>query len=148
MMYGVARDLQRCMADPIQFREEDVLEVPLLEPANNVHVASPTPVEEAMPLDEPQEALVTATCPLTCKDQAPKCESVARLGETATEPQDMQTCPVPPPGFRPPPPRSEPPPLEEDKPLIGIPDPEESWVALMPIRAINLIILGNNLQAT
>ena len=74
------------MADLMQFGEEDILEIPLLEPADDMPVASPIPAEEAALLDEPQETQVTATCSLMHKEKAPKPASVARLGETETEP--------------------------------------------------------------
>ena len=52
MMHRAARDLQWCMADLMQLGEEDVLEKTLLEPADNMPVASRTPAEEAILLDE------------------------------------------------------------------------------------------------
>ena len=89
MTCSVARDVQRCMANFMQFGEEDILEIPLLEPVDDVPVASLTPAEETALLDEPQEAQVTTMCLLTCDEKAPKPESAAQLEETAKEPPDM-----------------------------------------------------------
>ena len=99
MMCGTARDLQGCMASLMWFKRRMSWRSPLLKSVGNMLVMSPTPAEEAALLDEPQEAQVTATCPITCEEQAPEPQSVARLGETATEPQDMWMHPLPPPGF-------------------------------------------------
>ena len=40
MMCRVTQDLQRCMGDLMQFGEEDILEIPLLEPADDMPIAS------------------------------------------------------------------------------------------------------------
>ena len=112
MMYGTARDLQGCMVDMMQFEEEDVLEMPLLESGGDLPTMFPTSKEEAVLLDEPQEAQVTGTCPLVCEEQCLEPEDAARLGETATEPQVV--CLLPPPGFGPAPSGYAPPPLEDN----------------------------------
>ena len=77
------------MANLMWFEEEDVLEIPLLEPMDDFSIASPTLEEEATLLGEPLEVQVTATCSLGHEEWAPKPESVARLGEAVTEPQGM-----------------------------------------------------------
>ena len=48
------------MAHLMEFTEENVLEIPLLDSADNVSLASPIPLEEAALLEEPQVAQVTA----------------------------------------------------------------------------------------
>ena len=89
MMCGAARDLQGCMANLMWFEEGDILEIPLLEPTDDLPIASPTPEEEASLLGEPQEAQATATCPSRHKEWAPKPKDAAKLMETATESQGM-----------------------------------------------------------
>ena len=69
------------------FEEEDVLEILLLKPVDDLPLASLIPQEEAVPLIEPQEAQVTAMHPPGCKEQALKPKSAAGLGEAVTEPQ-------------------------------------------------------------
>ena len=86
MCQRTARDHERCMANLMHFWEEDVLEIPLLDPADDMPVASPTPLKEATLLDEPQEAQVTATYPVTCKELAPKPESATRQGRQQQNP--------------------------------------------------------------
>ena len=56
MMCGVAQDLQRCRAHLMEFKEEDVLEIPPLKPMYNESTVSSTPSEEAALLEEFQVA--------------------------------------------------------------------------------------------
>ena len=42
MMCGMARDLQRSLADFMWFEEEDVLEILLLEPVDDLPMAFPS----------------------------------------------------------------------------------------------------------
>ena len=83
------------MANLMQFAEEDILEIPLVEPTDDMTIVSPTLEEEVTLLSKPPEAQATATCPLRHEEKAPKSESAARLGEAVTEPQSMQKCPLP-----------------------------------------------------
>ena len=80
MMCGTVRDLQGCMTNLMQFEEENIWEIPLLKPADDLSIASPTLEEEAALLGEPWEAWATTTCPLRHEEWAPKPESAARLG--------------------------------------------------------------------
>ena len=79
-MCGAAQDLYRCMANLMLFEEENVLKIPLLESADDKPKAPPTPAEEAILLDNPQEALATAACQIRCEEQAPKPEGTTGLG--------------------------------------------------------------------
>ena len=92
----------------------------------------------------PQEAQTTATHPLIHKEQAPEPQSLAWLGRQQQNPKTCKCthchhhdsdhyhqgqnhlC-------------------LRDKPLIWIPNPEETWVTLTPIGAVNLIIFKNEL---
>ena len=51
------------MANLMQFEEEDVLGIPLLEPADDQPIVSPTPEEEATLLGDPQGVQATANHP-------------------------------------------------------------------------------------
>ena len=55
-MCSMAQDLQRSMAHQMEFKEEDVLEIPPLEPMYLKSTASLTPSEEATLLEKPQAA--------------------------------------------------------------------------------------------
>ena len=145
MICGAARDLQGCMANLMWFEEGDVLEIPLLEPTDDLPIASQTSQEDAALPGEPQETQATAACPPRHIEWAPEPKDVAKPVETATQSQGMQVHPLPPPGSGPLPPASEPPLTEEDDPLIRIPDPEAAHVALTPISAMNMIIFRNEL---
>ena len=74
MMYGAAQDLQRCMAHLMEFKEEDVLEIPTLDSLDNVPIVYPAPLKEVTLLKEPQVAQATPACPLRCRKQAPELE--------------------------------------------------------------------------
>ena len=137
IMYSTARDLQGGMANLVQFEQDDILEILLLEPTDDLPIVSPTLEEEAAFISEPPEAQATATCPLRCVEWAPKPESVARMGEAVTESQGMWKCP-PLPGFDLLPP-------EHDVPLIGVPDPNEVHSILMPVSTISLIVYRNEI---
>ena len=80
LMCSTGRDLQGCVANLMQFEEEIVLEMLLLEPTDDLPIVSPTPEEEATLLDESQEAQVSTTSPLMHEEQAPEPKNVARLG--------------------------------------------------------------------
>ena len=54
MMCSAARDLQGCMANLMWFVEEDILDIPLLEPADDCPLVSLTPEEETVLLSKPQ----------------------------------------------------------------------------------------------
>ena len=125
--------------------EEDILEIPLLEPTNNLLIASPTPEEEAALLGEPQEAQVTPACPARHKEWDPKPKYASKLMETAAESQGIQVHLMPPPGFGPQLPGLEPLLIKEDNTLMGIPDPEKAYVALTPIGAMNMIVFRTKL---
>ena len=87
IMCGTARDLQGCMAILMWFREGNVLEILLLEPMDDLAIASLTPEEKAVLLGEPQEAQATTAYPPECKEWAPEPEDAAKLMETAAESQ-------------------------------------------------------------
>ena len=80
MLCGAARDLQRCMTNLMWFEEEDILEIPLLEPADNLPIASLTLEEEATLLGKSQEAQVTATYPPGCEDSETQAWECSRAG--------------------------------------------------------------------
>ena len=130
MVCGAVKDLQGCMANLMWLMEEDVLDIPLLEPVDDLLLATLTPEEEATLLCESQEAQATATCSPRNKEWAPESKSTAKLGEAATELQGMQVCP-PPPGFES---------LPLDVPLIGIPNPDEVLSTLSPISTMNVVL--------
>ena len=67
--------------------EEDVLDIPLLEPSDDLQIASPTPEEEAALLGEPQEAQATATCHPRHEEWASEPKDAAKQMETAAESQ-------------------------------------------------------------
>ena len=126
----------------MQFDEEDVLDIPWLKSVGDEPIASPTPVEEAALLDEPQEAPATATHPLRCKEQAPKPEGTTGLGRQQWSPQICEDvhnhC------------------QDSDcyhqslnNILIGVPNPEgEAQPTLMPIGAMNFIFSETNIPET
>ena len=105
MIFGAARDLQRCVAKLMWYVEEDFLDILLLEPTGDLPLVSPAPEEEAAPHGEPHEAQVTATHPSRHEEQASKPTSTAGLGE-ATKPQGPWVCSLPP-AFKSPPPEQE-----------------------------------------
>ena len=88
-MCGAARDLQGCVANLMWFMEEDILDIPLLEPADDLPLVSLIPEEEAMLLSEPQEAQVIATYPPGHEEWVLKPKSTAKLGEAATDLQGI-----------------------------------------------------------
>ena len=122
----------------MQFEEEDVLDIPLLEHMDDLPIASLTHEEEALLLSEYLEAQATATCPLRHREWAPEPESAARLGEAATEPQGMWRCQQPP-GF-------ESLPLEQDIPLIWVPDPDEAQSLLTPVSTMGTVVYKNEVM--
>ena len=67
-------------------KEGDILENFLLTVVENEPTMSPTLTEEAMLLDEPQEAQVTTKHPPGCPGEASEPESASRLKETAADP--------------------------------------------------------------
>ena len=86
VMCSAARDFQGCMVDLMQFEEEDILDIQLLEPTDDLPpVYILTPEEEVTILSEPQEAQATALCPHRCEEWAPKPKGTSRLEEEATE---------------------------------------------------------------
>ena len=89
MMCGTARDLQGCTANLLLFEEENILEIPLLEPTNDLSIVSLTPEEKAVLLGESQEAQVIMACPPRHKEWDPEPKNTAKLMETATESQGM-----------------------------------------------------------
>ena len=101
MMFGAARDLQRCVAKLMWFVEEDFLDILLLEPTGDLPLVFPAPEEEAASQGESHEAQVTATHPPRHEEQASKPKSTAGLGE-ATKPQVACECSLPP-AFKSPP---------------------------------------------
>ena len=86
------------MANLMPFEEEDILEISLLKPKDDLPIVFRTPEEEVILLDEPHRAQVTAMHSLAHEEQAPNPESAASLGERAAEPQDMQMHLPPPSG--------------------------------------------------
>ena len=111
------------MSPFMQLKGDDILEVSLLSLSP---MAYPTPVEEAVLMDDddpkPQEAKVTTTCPSNNPEQAPQPKSAARLGWTVAGPQGAQAQPLlPPPGFNQLSLASRPPPLKNIKPRVKIP---------------------------
>ena len=56
MICNAGRDYQGCMANLMWFEEEDVLEIPLVEPTDDLSIVSPTLEEEATLLSKPAEA--------------------------------------------------------------------------------------------
>ena len=67
------------MAHLMEFKKENVLEIPLLDFTGNVLVSPVTPSEEATLLEEPQAAQVTTACSLRCGEQAPELEGIIEL---------------------------------------------------------------------
>ena len=112
--------------------EEDILEILLLEPRDNLPIASLILEEESVLLGWAPEAQLIATHPHRHKECAPEPESVARLGEALTELQGMWRCP-PPPGFK-----SQLP--GQDIPLIGVSDLDKAQSLLTPVGAMSLVI--------
>ena len=66
MLCDVAQDIQRCMAHLMPLKKGDILEGLLLTVMDDEPTMSPTPMEEAMLLDECWEAQVTTMCPPGC----------------------------------------------------------------------------------
>ena len=87
MMCSATMDLQGCMANLMWFQEEDILEIPLLEPAYDLPIASPTLEEGTLPISKTPEAQATATCPLGCEEWAPETESAASFGNSDRAPR-------------------------------------------------------------
>ena len=115
MMCSVDRDLQRCMALLVEFKEEDVLEIPPLKPLYADSTASPTHSEEPSLLEEPKVGgrLV---------EQDPKPEDGTGLEEVTTGSWALGRFPLPPSRFEMLPSVSGYPPLEDILPLAGIPE--------------------------
>ena len=67
------------MANLMWFQEEDVLQIPLLEPVDDLPIVSLTPKAVAMLLGEPQEAQVTAACPPRHEEWAAIPKDAAKL---------------------------------------------------------------------
>ena len=87
MLCGTAQDLQRCMVHLIWVKDFDVLEIPLLESADDESIVSLTPPEEAALLDEPQKVQATTAHPLRHKEQTPKPGGVTGMGRQQQSPQ-------------------------------------------------------------
>ena len=81
MMCGMSQDLQVCMANLMEFREENVLKIPLLDSMDNVPIASLTLLEEYALLEEPQVAQATTACLPRCREQVPEPEGTTELEE-------------------------------------------------------------------
>ena len=120
------------------FREEDILDAMLFEPLDNWQLVSLIPEEKIMLLSEPQDTQVAVACPPRCQEKAPGPKNATKPMGAAPEPQGMWVCP-PPPGFEPLLPK-------QDVPLIGIPNPNGSQSALMPVSAMSIIIYKNNVM--
>ena len=135
IMCGAARDLQECMTNLMQHREEDILDAMLLEPVDDQQLTSQTQKEETMLLSEPQEAEAAATHPLRCEEWAPEPEKAAKQKEAVTEPQGALVH-LPLPGFE-----SLPP--EQDILLIRIPNLEEVQSVLMPVGTMSMVVYKN-----
>ena len=136
-MCGTARDIQGCIANLRQFKEEYVLKIQLLESVYDLPIASPTLEEEAALLSKPPEAQVTTTHPPGHEEWASNSESAAGLGEAMTEPQGMQRCP-PQPGF-------ESLPLEQDVSLIWVPNLGEAQSLLTQVGVMSVVIYRNEI---
>ena len=98
MMCGTARDLQSCMVDLMQFGEEDVLEIPLLESRYDMPTTSSNTQRRGC---TPWWASSNWYTPVTYDEKYPEPEDVARLEETATRHQGVQVCLLPLLGFGP-----------------------------------------------
>ena len=85
-MCGAARDLWECMTNLMQFMEEDILDVMLLEPVDSWQLASPIIKEETMLLGDTQEAEAAAAYSPRCEEWVPEPENSAKHKEALTEP--------------------------------------------------------------
>ena len=72
------------------FEEEDILEIPLLEPMDNLPIAFLAPKEEVALIGEPKKAEMTAACPSKNEEWAPEPKDAVKLMDTAAESQGMQ----------------------------------------------------------
>ena len=86
-MCSTVRDLQGYMANLMWFEEEDILEILLLEPVDNLPIVFLTPEEEAVLLGGSKEAQTTVTCLPGYREQALEPKDATKLIETATESQ-------------------------------------------------------------
>ena len=139
VMCSVARDLQRCMAHLMEFKEEDVLEISSLKPMYGDSTASPTPLEEAALLEEHQVAGGSG-------EQAPKPEDVTELEEITIGSQALWRCPPPLPGFKMLQSESGSPLLEDMLPLVGI--PKGAWLDLTSISTLQMAYFRSELTGT
>ena len=73
------------MANLMWFEKGDILEIPLLEPTDDLQIPSLTPEEEATLLGKPQEAQVNHCMPSQHEEWDSEPKDTAKPMETATE---------------------------------------------------------------